>query len=204
MEEKVTDEVVKETKSNSVNKTRFSSADNRDNLHLSFNHGVAFLYNRPVLTSRLAYIINKKMTVNLTYINLETSSSKYDNKEDEHITYDSGDGNVVELGLKYFETNSFYLKAGLYYRNQTSRERDIDDGAFFQFTSNQDGEGTVIDSGIILAFGNQWQWGHFTMGAEWLGTSMSIGNWKYENMGEGTSVNLNNIRLLNFYVGASF
>jgi hypothetical protein len=185
-------------------KARYSSADNRADLGFSFSHGFAFLYNRPVFTSRVGYIVNPKVIINLTYLNLETTSSKYDNSEDEHITYDSGDGNVIEFGLKYFDTNSFYLKTGLYFRKQTSREKDIDDGAFFQFTSNQNGEGTVHDTGLILALGNQWQWSHFSMGIEWIGASMSVANWKYENTGEGTNVHLNNLRLLNFYVGASF
>lgn len=181
-----------------------NSLANREKLKFTFNHGVAVLYKRGVFTSQIGYIVNSQVTLDLTYMNLETSTSRYDKSDDETNTYDSGDGGALELGIKYFDDNSLYYRLGLYYRKQTTRRQKVGDGVIVTFRPNEVGEGTIVDAGLILGIGNQWQWRHLTFGVEWAGFSSTLVNWQFENTGDGESVSLIEGRLLNVFFGASF
>jgi hypothetical protein len=180
------------------------SQDIRENRKFTFNHGAGYFYDKVTYTSEIGYFIKPDLVLSLNYISLESASTKHDNELDKDITYDSGSGSAIELSVKSFQSNSLYIKAGAYYRNQIIVEKDIDDGGFLQFTSSENKNGEIEDAGVFFALGNQWQWSHFTMGCDWLGASSSLGRWKYTNEGEGQAVTLSSVRVLHFYLGASF
>lgn len=78
---------------------------------------------------------------------------------------------VVEVGAKYFLGNSFYV-----------------DGNFgmetFEFDTNSIGvdssivklSGDSTSMGLSFHIGNQWQWGGFTLGCDWVGYYLALSN----------------------------
>jgi hypothetical protein len=192
------------TVSNSSMASSGESSENKKNLTYTVNAGFGFAYGKLISSVEFGYFLQPDIILNLNFMDLKTTSTEHDNDQDKDITYDSGGGNALEVTIKKFVGNSQYFRAGLYYRNQTISERDIDDGGFLQFERDIDADGVIQDMGGLIAVGHQWQWSSFTLGCDWVGYSSSLGRWKYENDGEGQTVSLNNLRLLNFYLGASF
>lgn len=73
---------------------------------------------------------------------------------------------VTALQLKHFEDNSFYISPGLYYLNYFEDEKN---------NSKPSGHHSVL--GVDLRIGNQWQWSHWTIGADWIGIGRNVMYW---------------------------
>ena len=83
------------------------------------------------------------------------------------------------LGIRQFLRSSFYLRGGFKFRDLT-----VDDCDFFTLPpideSPIDEKKHVQDIGIDMALGNRWQFGAFTIGADWIGLYVSIATTKAE------------------------
>jgi len=73
----------------------------------------------------------------------------------------------ASLGVRQFVSDSFYLRGGLRFRElaRPSSSKAGDD---------LDALEEVRDLGPDLSLGNRWQWGGFTLGADWLGAYVPI------------------------------
>lgn len=69
----------------------------------------------------------------------------------------------ASFGVRQFLSGSFYLRGGL-------RIRELVRPSLFKVADDDlDAFEVVRDLGPDLSIGNRWQWGNFTLGADWLG-----------------------------------
>lgn len=85
------------------------------------------------------------------------------------------------LGLKTFWGNSFYTKLGYSQRSYSFDWRmDRVDNSFESVTRNASARG------VEFALGNQWQFGAFTLGVDWIGAYIPLSTEGDEAFKEGT------------------
>lgn len=148
------------------------------------------------------YFFDENTVLNVQALTLESMFT-----EESESFYQDGKGSALNVSLKKFTGNSFYIKPGIYRRSQR-----VVDSATWRFSG---GESNVIsrdasdfvDVGISFAIGNQWQWENFTLGCDWIGLSRSLSILESSDEGDGASLaqsDLNSGQLLNFYLGYTF
>jgi hypothetical protein len=122
-------------------------------------------------------------------------------------------GQSLGLGIKNFIANSFYYTGSLNYRQIEYSEAE-NFGSIYDYAYDFSGNATTGDFSI----GNQWHWQNFTLGCDWIGLSVPLassidsetvsGNIAeaQDNLDYAQSNFLKSftVRLLNFYLGASF
>lgn len=75
-------------------------------------------------------------------------------------------GTAIGIHFKHFLSNSFYIKAGLDYRETDYSYR-------YAWSLNRIGfKGNSVNASVII--GNQWQWQNFTWGCDWIGYSLPL------------------------------
>jgi len=205
--EEVTDEVNKNKTSVQKNLDKFKrvvfdeSMANRDNKKYQVN---ATLFGNSFDSTSTAFEIGKfrdaNSIISLQYESISPyhnySSEEGDMGEDDNLIEDEGKGYAVNFTIKKFTSNSFYYKAGIYYRKQTLFSRD------FNSVTNSYDRYDFTDMGASFRIGNQWQWDEFTLGCDWIGFSKSIATLDETR---GTEVyDLDGTSGLNFYLGYSF
>lgn len=152
--------------------------------------------------------LNSSTIISLQHSDLQAGPTTLDEgkySNDELNTWKrNGVGSSLSFGAKKFLSNSFYMKAETYYRNQdyinkTGSKKSTANGEWivvYKETSR------IEDMGATLKVGNQWQWDTFTLGCDWVGLNRSLSilsqNGKVENNA------LNSLNLVNFYFGLSF
>ncbi|MEQ1877717.1 MAG: autotransporter domain-containing protein [Bdellovibrionia bacterium] len=89
------------------------------------------------------------------------------------IFFGKYDVHSIGAGLHYkkFAWHSLYVKGGLTYRRLNHSKR-YDNHFFTGKSVIQKFEGDVFAADVGV--GNQWQWGHFTMGVDWVGFSLPV------------------------------
>jgi hypothetical protein len=95
---------------------------------------------------------------------------------------------VFGLQYRHFTGNSFYVAPELYYFNFTKRQ-------------DQRADDRVTALGASFRIGNQWQWKHFTVGADWIGIGRNLVSWNSTSKFVGSNVTYT---LLNLQVGWSW
>lgn len=106
-------------------------------------------------------------------IEAEYFTSEDDSKEDVLNGYKYSSTNFkqetdsLNVSLKYFLANSFYIKPGLFYVDY----RYVTKGYFFG-----DADIKRKDLGMSFSIGNQWQWQNFTLGCDWFGIQSGVVN----------------------------
>lgn len=154
------------------------------------------------------YHLNADTVLSLQYSDLQsglatTDEGKYSN--DELNTWlRNGVGSSISTGGKRFLSNSFYIKAEAYYRNQdhinkTGSKKSTANGEWMVVYKET---ARIEDMGATLKIGNQWQWDNFTLGCDWIGANKSLSI--LSQRGKVEDNDLNSVSLLNFYLGASF
>jgi hypothetical protein len=140
---------------------------------------------------------NKVITLQYTKLGGNSENSDNDTAADETWKRD-GLGHVFSVGLKKFESNSFYYKPEIYTRTQE----------FVHSTSSSSSvllskeTAFINDVGVSFKIGNQWQWENFTLGCDWIGITRSMTASKISS--NIYSYEKNSTTLLNLYMGASF
>lgn len=121
------------------------------------------------------------------------------------------------IHLKRFPGNSFYYSVGLDWRDYNYTYTYTSSNPTYNVYSTFSGQSLNAFVGI----GNQWQWGNFTMGCEWAGVNLPfalqrISNenlvsptlYEYEredlDRQQDQAIKYPQLRLVNFYIGASF
>ncbi|ATH08395.1 hypothetical protein BIY24_10675 [Halobacteriovorax marinus] len=149
------------------------------------------------------------------YINpkniLELSLNKFSDIDPDRYNTVSYKGRLmkVDLGLKSFVGNSFYLKGGLGYTK--GRLERISSEWTYDSNFNYS-EYLVLNINEVNALsaeadiGNQWQFESFTIGMSWIGVSSKILNFNDSEFSSSQdSINSKtSIRILNLQLGMSF
>ncbi len=87
--------------------------------------------------------------------------------------------NSVNLGLKIFQGNSFYIKPSVGYLKYSEVDTiSFIIGQVLQVTTDANQLSAVTGS---LAIGNQWQWKNLSIGVEWVGVTHTLATLDYEN-----------------------
>lgn len=76
----------------------------------------------------------------------------------------------INLHLKKFVANSFYVRGGFDHRRVTYKYLSYFANGTLEEETRFNGDGWFGS----IALGNQWQWDHFTLGADWFGVTMPI------------------------------
>jgi hypothetical protein len=138
-----------------------------------------------------------------TLISLRASyaDDKYDRYNDDSYIYRDRDTQfTTSVQLKQFVSNSFYLKAGIFYRDL--KEEKTRPSLF----SSDTGTYRLKDMGLTFSLGNQWNFSKFTLGCDWFGITNSMK--KLSESGNPDYFNINDdrvsINLITFYAGMTF
>lgn len=166
-----------------------TSEQNREGLKYQFVGSLSGVQHSftPNPSVEASYFINKNTQISLRH-------NKYNESyESEQF---SNEGQVIQLGYKNFNSNSFYYRPSVFFR-----EMKIED--------TEDTSYVFRDLGVGYAIGNQWQWKNFTLGCDWVGANIRLSTLYYEDTkssevlirlkGYGLTLDL-----LNFYLGLSF
>lgn len=134
-----------------------------------------------------------------------------------NVSYFSGVTKSYGIYGKTFFGNSFYVNYGLSKNYSEFRLKKARYSLRDLLTNNVSRDLTYIrnekweHSGIDLSIGNQWQWEHFTLGADWVGFYQSFASSRkeyYENERDQENHDAlflrDHIRGLVFYIGSSF
>lgn len=153
----------------------------------NFNFGTAVAVEEGTLASlEASYHLNELEDISIA---LTRFDSLYSNTE--HLR---AKGYILTTYYKYYFGNSFYLKPGLYYKDQETT------------ITNDISSSTVIENlsavGLDLRIGNQWQWEHFSFGIDWVGQSVDFHNFSI-NRRQRKETNSFFIAL-NIYIGVTF
>jgi hypothetical protein len=178
------------------------SASNRMDKKYSLNATILGLnFSTSALSAEASYFLNPTTTLGLQYSSLMNTSRDDTNSDQEaKLWEDDGVGSAITINAKKFLSNSFYAKAGLYYRTQKSVERTLTRNGVLEEAEY----GEYEDIGLSVSIGNQWQFKNFTLGADWIGISNSLSILDQEGTKKYTTADLKSLSALNFYVGASF
>ena len=106
-------------------------------------------------------------------------------------------GTGAELFYKHFESNTFYYKPSIGYRNVTN-----DEDFFDFFGSTETADTRLRDLAVGIKIGNQWQFDSFTLGCDWFGYSHVVANFGRDD--EAETSRYGHITIASFYLGASF
>jgi hypothetical protein len=142
----------------------------------------------------LGYFKDLNNIIYLSFFNLDTDGHSWVDEE-------LDDGYMIEVALKHFTGNSFYIRPSLYLRSQQFADDEEYDTASNSYLATDITDYQTI--GIGFNIGNQWQWENFTLGCNWIGIRKDITTLNKD--GPGTDgYNEVSAELLNFYLGASF
>jgi hypothetical protein len=170
----------------------------------------------------LGYFLKPNSILQLEYMNARTpfktpnysNANGYGSSTSSRRWYSNLNGYSIGIHLKQFFGNSFYLKSGLDYKNLT-RENSYEGTEADSFTVEFSGESVAA----ALAFGNQWQYSHFTIGCDWIGISAPLSHsvrnessrgpvteagYNTRQNGEARYLSMTSLQLLRIYAGASF
>ncbi len=148
----------------------------------------------PTKAIEIGYFINKDEVVSLQFTDLPDNDS--------FNSRDSEGGSALSVDYKIFTGNSFYIKPGIYYRNQKditgyTYNNSIEDWVTRDFAE-------IEDIGVNFRIGNQWQWSNFTVGCDWIGANSSIITLSKSGINEDIEDLEVSATLLNLYLGISF
>jgi len=90
--------------------------------------------------------------------------------------------NSAGVHLKHFTGNSFYLRTGIDYRT-VDYKYNYNSIFGSDYYVKRSFKGNSLAA--ALAIGNQWQWGNFTLGCDWIGLSAPVASTVYDEKLEG-------------------
>lgn len=170
-------------------KKKLSSSEHREGKKFTLGLGFGLTLSEFSQSLSAEYFIDSD-----TLVSLRTS---YGEEEDTVGVKEEERQFSVELGVKRFVSNSFYLKPTVYYRNYKNTE--LEDN--FWFNDETNGVERYEDIGMGFSIGNQWQFESFTIGCEWFGLSNSVKTFENSTVFDFREYSVN---LVNFSVGMSF
>lgn len=177
-EEKKEKNAYEERKGNvDVGVARSSSVNRRDKT-IGINVGAGFESVTATFSFALNYIVDENLMLELRVSDGENVTEK--NPTDEIDNFSS-----VSLGVKYFVSDSFYIKPAFEYIDT----RDDENGVSQVITGN----------GFSFTVGNQWQYRNLTIGVDWVGAKHIISASKLEGDADRT-----HLTFAGFYVGTTF
>ena len=142
----------------------------------------------------LGYFKDLNNIIYLSFFNLDTNNYSWVDEELE-------DGYMIEVALKHFTGNSFYIRPSLYLRSQQLADDEDYDNATDSYLATDITDYQTV--GIGFNIGNQWQWENFTLGCNWIGIRKDITTIDKDGPGTDAYTEVTG-ELLNFYLGASF
>lgn len=193
-QEKVSEKLIKKE---SYFESDGSSRGNRLNQKFEalFNSGFSYLDFAVGLTA--GYYLSPNNVLELEYISVREDENNTEYRtENESL-------DAVSLGVKYFTSNSFYIKPALFYVKYSHFEDYRD--SFSNVLTDLKRE----DLGLGFSLGNQWQWDNLTIGGEWFGIQRGLVRLSRSGedrsiFKEKTSKNWLTVTLAQFNIGASF
>lgn len=139
---------------------RVNSQSNRAGKTAYVAYDVIGLTLMPVSGARVGYFIDQDFIAEAGFSTGSASIGDY-----------KADKSIVEIKAKKFFGNSFYVDGGLGYESwNVSYPVSINDTSF----ETRKLKGTVQNTGLEFHVGNQWQWGGFTLGCDWVGYFLSL------------------------------
>lgn len=180
-------------------KTRKSSLELRQDKKFEINIGGALEHQTTASTVHLSYSMRPDLRTYIKYSNLidrdtklpDSNFSTYSASQKEAMK-DADAGRSFEIGLQSFLSNSFFVRAGLYDRTQYAYDRGTEIG------------GNIKDIGFSLSVGNQWNFDHLVLGADWFGVDVAHYK-KAENLSkEMIDKNTNHFSFLHVFIGYPF
>ena len=143
--------------------------------------------------------------VSLQYTRFSPYQVEEEDEYDEYMNKD-GEGEAINLNLKKFNGNSFYIKPGVYYRTQ--KKINVTDESYSSALDKwivTDYEATEFrDIGVEFSIGNQWQWENFTLGTDWVGITKSVNILEQDGNKKLNPNDISEFNILNFYLGYTF
>lgn len=137
-----------------------SSKTNRAGKNAYAAYDVIGLTLMPVSGARFGYFINQDLVAEAGFSTGGASIGDF-----------KADKKIIELKAKKFFGNSFYIDGGLGYETWDVRYPvAISD----TLTETRKLKGNVQNTGLEFHIGNQWQWGGFTLGCDWVGYFLSL------------------------------
>lgn len=141
-----------------------------------------------IRSGEISYNIDELRSLTFSFSDIQ---SLYSNTDDLNAS-----GKLLSVNYKRFFGNSFYIKSGIYYKNQkTQIAKD-------ELRDHPERTEKLEALGLDLRIGNQWQWDHFTVGIDWIGQATDFYNLSI-NRGQRKETN-SFLYGLNLYIGAVF
>ncbi len=155
-----------------------SSSVNRRDKTIGVNVGAGFESVTATFSIAFNYIVDENLMI-------ELRASDGENTTEATPTDEVDSFSSVSLGIKYFTTDSFYIKPAFEYIDA----RNDEDGVSEVITGN----------GFSFTIGNQWQYRNLTIGVDWVGAKHIISASELENDADRT-----HLTFAGFYVGTTF
>ena len=194
---------VKETKKKYERVVVDESRANRDGKQYTLNAAITgYSFGAASNSIEAGYHLDADKVISLQYSDLKNGTGDDKNSEDEvdRLWAKDGVGSAISVNFKNFVSNSFYIKPGVYYRDQTKVEETT--SSFGELLSSKYSE--FKDMGVEFRIGNQWQFENFTLGADWVGITRTLNIMEQKGTYKYSAEDLSAANLLNFYLGYTF
>ncbi len=164
----------------------------------------------------------------LVEIHFSSAEAKFDSDSFSDSDYSAGiyeaqrtgKASLFEVMYKHFATNSFYWSAGV---GDRQSEAHLEAYRFLSDDRETVATAKTHDIGLSAAIGNQWQWGTFMMGCDWIGFYIPVLHLSQDKQEDNTPTEVSDAKSIDkardefyqdetegnaqgvrFYLGASF
>jgi hypothetical protein len=191
-------------------KKKQGSQESRAKSHVAFQAGLGVITTNFLGTLEGNYIFNDRLVGSLRFgadviLMKKTGEEPKQDGTGTTSTYqptlgrDEDRTNILMAGVKIFVGNSFYLRPEVYYRTQNEEVRP-------SLYSSKKERRIYDDVGTSFSIGNEWQFGHFVFGVDWVGLTYKVATVKTNEVNDWLDVDSERtaLNILGLHVGASF